>query len=109
MKMNVLKTVAEAITLLAAGMALTLAAPANDGHAPDNLAPGLSLPGILHGAAAIDALGQNLPAVALAYGHTPDELRGLLQSDSSLHVDQKGRLLYVDDGVPEATAPQTQQ
>lgn len=74
---------------------------ANERHEPANPRfPKLTLRGIAKGEAAIQRLGQHLPDVALNYGHTPDELRGMLRSDHTLHVDETGRLLYIEDAEP---------
>src|SRR3954464_4271532 len=102
MNTNVTSAVARAITFLAAGTALTLPMLANEQHNPNNPEfPQVAFPGILHGAAAIDALGDNLPAVARAYGHRPEELGGLLRSDATLHVDEKAQLLYLDEPLAQ--------
>jgi hypothetical protein len=59
---------------------------------------------ISNGQAAIDALGSQLPAVAAWYGKSSAELVKLLQSDRTVHVDRRGRLLHIDDGVAVAQA-----
>ena len=85
---------------------------ANERHDPGSLTfPRLALPGISRGEAAIRNLGQHLPAVAQSYGQAPDELRGRLLADRTLHVDETGRLLYLEpafgeDGM-EATEAET--
>ncbi|MHC1765372.1 MAG: PKD domain-containing protein [Verrucomicrobiia bacterium] len=74
---------------------------ANERHDPANPRfPQLALRGISNGEEAIRRLAQHLPDVALTYGHTPDELRGKLRSDHTLHVDETGRLLYLEDPEP---------
>jgi PKD repeat protein len=90
---------------LAAALALvTLLARANERHDPGNPNyPKLTLQGIQHGQAAIDALGEHLPVIAQSYGHTPEELRGMLISDHTLHVDESGRLIYLDEPLPDST------
>ena len=55
------------------------------------------LAAINNGQAAIDALGRDLPQVAAWYGHSSAEFAQMLLGDRSLHVDRKGRLLYIDD------------
>jgi hypothetical protein len=59
----------------------------------------ISLPAVSNGQAAIDALGPQLPAVAAWYGFKAEELSQLLLSDNSVHLDRKGRLLHIDQGV----------
>ncbi len=46
------------------------------------------------GTAAINALGNHLPAVARAYGLSPQRLAGFLQTQPSLGVDRDGLLLF---------------
>jgi chitodextrinase len=62
--------------------------------------PDIALPGILRGEEAIRQLADRLPAVAQLYGHTPDRLRAMFRSDSTLHVDETGRLLYIEGPLP---------
>ena len=60
------------------------------------------------GQRAIDALGDRLADVADWYGKSPDELRALLLRDRRLKVDQRGRLLVVeelDEPLPVTRAP----
>ena len=72
--------------------------PANAEGSTDN-APfaHIYLATVSNGQAAIDALGRDLPQVAAWYGHSSAEFTQMLQGDRSLHVDRKGRLLYIDD------------
>jgi predicted alternative tryptophan synthase beta-subunit len=63
------------------------------------------LPQKIRGEAAIQALGDKLPAVASAYNMTDATLRGLLQKDRDLWVDTSGRLLYVCEGMKAPVAP----
>jgi len=49
------------------------------------------------GQRAIDLLADHLPAVAAAYGKTPEELRRLLLSDRTARIDARGYLYYVDE------------
>jgi PKD repeat protein len=56
--------------------------------------------GIENGQAAINKLGSRLPAVALKHGKSAAELRRLFLEDLTLHVDDDGNLLYIDD-APE--------
>lgn len=51
------------------------------------------------GAKAIQLLGNELEAVAQWYGMSGDGFRQLLLTDSSVHLDTKGRVLHVDAGV----------
>ena len=55
------------------------------------------LTAVSNGQAAIDALGRDLPKIAAWYGHSSAEFTQMLLGDRSLHVDRKGRLLYIDD------------
>lgn len=54
-----------------------------------------------HGADAVRALGDALPAVAREHQTTAAELRSRLQRDLSLWVDVDGRLFYVDPAPGE--------
>jgi PKD repeat protein len=58
--------------------------------------------GLAHGQAAINKLADRLPAVALKYGKTPNELHRLFLEDPTLWVDDTDNLLYVDEGMEEA-------
>lgn len=51
----------------------------------------------MRGEAAIQALGNRLPAVAAENGMSPGEFMRSLRSDHMLWVGQTGRLLYVDE------------
>ncbi|MGN6644258.1 MAG: autotransporter-associated beta strand repeat-containing protein, partial [Verrucomicrobiota bacterium] len=66
--------------------------------------PGLQLRDKLHGEAAIEAMRNELPAVAAFYRKTPEQLEKLLRQDNSLWVDRNGRLFYVCDLTAPATA-----
>jgi hypothetical protein len=57
------------------------------------------------GQRAIDLLGDHLPAVAAAYGKTPEELRRLLLSDRTARIDGRGYLYYVDGFEAPVPAP----
>jgi hypothetical protein len=62
--------------------------------------PGLTMPDALHGAEAIDALGDKLTDVAQAYDMSADELTALLRDDPTLWITGDDKLLYVD--IPAA-------
>ncbi|WP_166346973.1 hypothetical protein [Phytoactinopolyspora limicola] len=86
--------------------------PSNDGDETDaaeergDVAPNpagadfLSEP--MSGQEAIDALGDDLEAVARLNHRDVDELRDLLLRDSTLHVSPSGFLLYIDTATPNA-------
>ncbi|HSK71194.1 MAG TPA: hypothetical protein VK892_05830, partial [Pyrinomonadaceae bacterium] len=57
--------------------------------------------GLARGQAAINKLADRLPAVALRYGKTPNELRRLLLEDQTLWVDDTDSLFYVDEATEE--------
>ena len=59
----------------------------------------IDLPEIASGQRAIEMLGENIVSVAQWYGLTADGLKQLMLNDLSLHIDRKGRLLSIDDGV----------
>ncbi len=61
-----------------------------------------SVKGLARGQAAINKLSNRLPAVALRYGKSPNDLRQLLLQDSTLYIDDTNNLLYIDD-APEQT------
>lgn len=65
--------------------------------------PKLSLSGETRGAAAVSALGRNLPAVAAHYRMSPERLQEILGKDSSARIDRAGRLFFVERGVANAT------
>jgi len=60
------------------------------------------LPNSANGQAAIDALGDRLPAVAQRHGLSADRLRELFQRDGSLFVDESEALFYVDEAHEHA-------
>lgn len=67
--------------------------------------PELRLGAEQRGAAAVQALGSHLPAVAAHYRMTPERLRNILLKDATSRLDPRGRLFYVEpsgDGVGEA-------
>jgi PKD repeat protein len=51
----------------------------------------------LHGQAAIDALGSQLPEVAAAHGWSTDRLKEILLTDPSAWIDTTGRVYYVEE------------
>lgn len=66
--------------------------------------PGLTTPAAgVTGAAAVAALGENLPAVAARHGKSAAALRNMLLTDSTLHLDKQGRI-YVVDPAPKPQA-----
>ena len=69
--------------------------------------PGLNvrLPAPAQGAAAIQALGAHLPAVARAYGLEAQGLTTLLRTQPSLGVDQDGALFFACEGPTAHPAP----
>jgi PKD repeat protein len=54
---------------------------------------------LTRGQEAIIELGERLPAVAARNGKKAGELRRLFLEDSTLHVDENEKLLYIDDAV----------
>ncbi|MEH6634844.1 MAG: PKD domain-containing protein [Halioglobus sp.] len=65
--------------------------------------PDISLPAAVQGERAIQALGDRLPAVAAAHGMSVAEFARNIRQDSTLWLDQRGRLFYVE--VPEPASP----
>ena len=63
----------------------------------------IRLTGLSSGQDAITNLDGNLEAVARWYGMSGTQLKELLISDTSVHIDSKGRILHVDTGVSAAT------
>ena len=57
--------------------------------------------GLVRGQAAINKLSDRLPAVASRYGKSASELRQLLLKDSTLHIDETDKLLYIDDATEQ--------
>jgi len=90
-----LAAAAIAMTVATASLATSAAAA---GRAP---APAAQAPSAVRsrGEAAIRALGDRLPAVAVANGTTAERLRARLRADADLWVDAGGELLFVDDTV----------
>jgi hypothetical protein len=85
------------IALLAAGLlasATVVAAP----HSASGTVP----PAFATGQAALDRVGERLPAVAADAGLDPGELQRLFLSDPSLAVDAADRIAYFDDAEPSA-------
>ncbi|MCU6432550.1 hypothetical protein LPB67_01995 [Undibacterium sp. Jales W-56] len=62
----------------------------------------INLDELSSGQRAITLLASHLDAVANWYGMSSDSLKQLLLSDSTVHVDRKGRLLHIDSGVTAA-------
>ncbi|MET3131361.1 hypothetical protein AAKU55_001623 [Oxalobacteraceae bacterium GrIS 1.11] len=59
----------------------------------------ISLREFSSGQRAIDLLGRDLAPVANWYGMTADSLSHLLLTDSSVHLDRKGRIVHIDEGI----------
>lgn len=57
----------------------------------------IQLSGVVSGADAITQLGDKLDDVAKWYGFTPAGFTQQLLADNTMHVDSKGRVVYVDD------------
>lgn len=62
----------------------------------------INLDELSSGQRAITLLASNIDAVAQWYGMSSDGLKQLLLSDSTVHIDKKGRLLHIDSGVTAA-------
>jgi len=65
--------------------------------------PDINLPAAVQGERAIQALGDRLPAVAAAHGMSVAEFARNIREDSTVWVDTRGRLFYVE--VPEPASP----
>ncbi|MFZ2989374.1 hypothetical protein [Ideonella sp.] len=83
--------------LLLTTLAASAAAPAA------NIAPALRLQG-LNGESAIQALGDQLPAIAARNRRSPEELRAMLRRDHTLRLDAQGMLMFVDELPAPLTA-----
>ena len=83
-------------TVLLSLLALNAEAGPERGAGHKNF-PKVHLQKITRGEEAIAALGNNLPAVAAAYGHSPERLLNMLRHDPTLTVDHRGRLLYTHE------------
>ncbi len=68
---------------------------------PSPPGPGAVLPHASNGQAALDRIGDRLPAVAARNGRTAVELAHLLRTDSTLWLDTGGRLQARDTDVPD--------
>nr|WP_315468589.1 PKD domain-containing protein [uncultured Undibacterium sp.] len=64
----------------------------------------IDLPEIASGQRAIDMLGDNIASVAQWYGLSTDGLKQLMLKDLTVHIDRKGRMLTIDDGVDDKQA-----
>ena len=58
--------------------------------------PQINLPEVAQGQRALDLLGARLAEVAVWYGKSPEEFRGLMLRDAPLRLDRKARLFAVD-------------
>jgi PKD repeat protein len=86
--------------VLAAGlMASAIAAPPADvPHRQKPAFPVLTLPDrAAAGQRAIDLLQNRLPEVAAFYGKSEDEFKAMLLNDGRMRIDQRGRLLAIDE------------
>jgi autotransporter-associated beta strand protein len=86
--------------LLLIWFALILSVSSNLPAAPNDLPPGfplVQLPAKAKGEAAIQALGNKLPAIAAFYRVSEQQLKNLLRRDKTLWVDPRGQLFYVCD------------
>ncbi|AYY11530.1 hypothetical protein EF847_01135 [Actinobacteria bacterium YIM 96077] len=72
----------------------------DDVNGEASLAGGDVLPEPLGGQEAIDALGEDLAAVAQKNGKTEEELRDLLLRDKTVKISPSGRLFYEDTATP---------
>ncbi len=68
--------------------------------------PSLKFSGSAHGAAAVSALGSRLPELANAYGFDAFALRRMFDADSTLGIDDTGRLHYTEPAFAAAGAVQ---
>lgn len=75
-----------------------------DGRTNNSPFEAIQLAGLSSGQNAISNLNGNLAAVAKWYGMSSAQLRELILSDSSVHIDSKGRLLHLDAGVTPSIA-----
>ena len=71
--------------------------------------PDITLPEVAQGQRAIQLLAENLPSVAASLGMSTSEFAKMIRTDSTLWLDKKGRVFYVDNEVDSsATIPETQ-
>jgi hypothetical protein len=82
-------------TVLAATTIDTATATASNEDNPPF--PAIDLKERKQGKNAIDALGDQLNAVASAYNMSPERLKDILENDSSAWLDQNGRMLYIEN------------
>ena len=61
----------------------------------------VELPVNYQGQSAIDFIGTDLPKIAANYGLTPDKLKDLLLTDSTIRIDSNKHIFYVDDSAEE--------
>src|SRR5262245_38876071 len=96
----------KAHTLLGAGLSLLVTFGLTQGAAAQDMRPGrpdlppVALPAAVKGAAAIAALADHLPGVALHYGLTAKKLAELFREDGDLWVDDEGRLHFAESYLP---------
>ncbi|BBL58573.1 PKD domain-containing protein [Methylomonas koyamae] len=67
--------------------------------------PKVTLKEKVNGQAAIEALGDQLPAVAEQYGMSAERLQSILRTDTSAWIDQSGHLLYIDSEHEQTVMP----
>jgi PKD repeat protein len=91
------------ITTTAFATAVNAAPPAAKSQRPD-LPPGLQLAAPQRGAAAVQALGAFLPAVAAHHRMSAERLTQILQQDRTAWIDRRGKLFYVEEFVQAGTA-----
>jgi PKD repeat protein len=94
-------------TLLIASLATLPLAPAVSAAPADAAAksqrpalPNLQLNGPLRGAAAIQALGAQLPDVAAHHRLSAERLTQILQQDRTAWIDRRGKLFYIEEFAP---------
>ncbi len=61
----------------------------------------VDLPVNYQGQGAIDFIGADLPKIAENYGLTPDKLKELLLTDSTIRIDSNKHIFYIDDSAEE--------
>jgi PKD repeat protein len=80
------------------------AAPATPAQSQRPDLPVLQLGAPQRGAAAIQALGSHLPAVAAHHRMSAERLTQILQQDKTAWIDKHGKLFYVEEFVQSGTA-----
>ena len=89
------------VSTLLMSMGLAGAMPVAAGNGKRPVFPAMQFADKARGLEAMQRLGDKLPEVAAWYRMTPEKLANVLRQDENAWLDEKGRLLFIDE-FPEA-------